>query len=645
MDISGGDFNANSNFFVGHGANGILNISGGTLDHIDQQFSIALLGGTGVVNQTGGAVTALQAGPGPDSDRAFIGIDAGSTGTYNISNGTFDTSAGTLLGVGRLGGTGTVNQSNTGNVTTRELWIGWDGGSTGTYNISGGTLQVNDRLGLGRVTGTGTMNITGGTVNVTNNIVDDTGTGTINIDGGTLNLGGAQADIDHLRVGQNANGSHSIGAGKTYNVNTQLIVGNNGNTGTVTQTGGAVNALLDGPGPAGQWAFIGANGGTGTYNISGGTLDTSAGTLMAVGGGQGSGTGTVNQSGGSTVTSRELWIGWNGRSTGDYNISSGTLNVNDRLGVGRFGGTGTLTQSGGTVNVTNNVFVTADNGAAATGTINVDGGVFNANSNVVMATVGGSVATFNVDGGTVNVSGNITDGAGTSNLNVDSGTANVAGDMTVDNLRVGNSGGNGTLNLNNAGVSTVNSSITFGGNVGTINQVAGGTLNLADVTATGTNLITGGTVDLNGNRIFNVTGGETTISSVLTGGAGETLTKDGAGTLVLDATNTYDGPTTVNGGVLRVQSGDAMPDNQPVSVNNATLQMAASETIARLSLNNGSVTDAGALTLNSNVPEAITSSGTSLQASRIRRPAAGSRSASARTCTCATSRSPNRPPG
>src|SRR5205823_637115 len=118
-DTSALTVNTGGGFFVGS-----ANASGSTA--------------SGVVNQTGGTLTANRT-----VDGAFVlggrltGVTGGS-GTYNLSGGTVTNAGNAWIGGY---GTGTVNQ--TGGTWNNTGWvsIGRQAGSTGTYSISSGTLN------------------------------------------------------------------------------------------------------------------------------------------------------------------------------------------------------------------------------------------------------------------------------------------------------------------------------------------------------------------------------------------------------------------------------------------------------------------------------------------------------------------------
>ena len=74
-----------------------------------------------------------------------VGLNSGSSGTYNLSGGTLTGGTGTPSGFETIGvaGTGTFNQTGGANtVADNNLNLGLDPGSSGTYNLSVGSLTV-----------------------------------------------------------------------------------------------------------------------------------------------------------------------------------------------------------------------------------------------------------------------------------------------------------------------------------------------------------------------------------------------------------------------------------------------------------------------------------------------------------------------
>jgi fibronectin-binding autotransporter adhesin len=106
----------------------------------------------------------------------------------------------------------------------------------------------------------------------------------------------------------------------------------------------------------------------------------------------------------------------------------------------------------------------------------------------------------------------------------------------------------------------------------------------------------------NNGGIFNTNGFAITINNALANMAGNNgnLEKQGSGTLTLSAINTYTGVTQVNGGILALAGGSAIPDAGAVvlgNVSGATLQLNANETIGSLA---GGGTTGGNVNIQSN---------------------------------------------
>ena len=191
-------------------------------------------------------------------------------------------------------------------------------------------------------------------------------------------------------------------------------------------------------------------------------------------------------------------------------------------------------------------------------------------------------------------------------------------------------GGGGTWDSSTANWWT-GSSVAWPGS-GTSNvadfAATSGTVTLSGViTANGLIFDTGGYVLQSGSLSFNGTtptiaanSGTTIISSVIASTAGNVgLTKSGAGTLVFSGANTYSGPTTVTGGVLRLDPGAAF-NTWPLTVDNASfiIQRNAGSTLYRntLTIRNGGVVDAKNSSANYNTLKSLSfDSGGTLQRS------------------------------
>lgn len=223
--------------------------------------------------------------------------DVNSKGTLNIADSAVVTVKNLFVGKGGYSD-GTVNQTGgsllAGNTPTADWSIGgWTAGdtaATGTYNISGGTLNSGaQNFQVGRW-GSGTLNISGtGAVSGTGfNVIGryNTGTGTVNITGNgswdTTAAGtGGQA---FLIVGESGAGTLNVGGNGSV-LAKSLSLGHNGGTGVVNQTGGTIDLSNVTPGAAGaiQPGVLFGNtnapatvlaGYGGTYNLIGGLLKT-----------------------------------------------------------------------------------------------------------------------------------------------------------------------------------------------------------------------------------------------------------------------------------------------------------------------------------------------------------------------------------
>jgi autotransporter-associated beta strand protein len=313
-----------------------------------------------------------------------------------------------------------------------------------------------------------------------------------------------------------------------------------------------------------------------------GTLDLQNGTGLG-------GSGTVRFTGGLLRFSSNSVADLSARivnSTGAMRIDTGTNTVNFASGLAS-NNTGGLTKTGsgtlvlsGTNAYTGNTTISAgvmaiSNGTLTTTNANVDldantgltagsGAVLNMQAVDLNVGQSGS-ANFRVNGGTVNVGANSLLGYGlmlSRNSNAVSSLLVESGTLTA--LRIGI--GRHQANFQNAGTG----SVQWSG--GTIGNLAGQDLliNSYDITdnygleinltGSGTKTLTadsGRTIRVGPNSTNTSTGATQNTSGAYFTGSTGTLLLDGAGTVELYKTNSYNGTIQVNAGTLKLISGNA----------------------------------------------------------------------------------------
>ena len=293
-----------------------------------------------------------------------------------------------------------------------------------------------------------------------------------------------------------------------------LTVGD-GATGTLIITGGALTVTNE--------VEVGQNGGSGTVNMSGGTITEGVGTEFNIGNGAG-GTGVWNMTNGTIISSSPTRVANEG-STATFNMYGGSLINSNYLSIGR-DSTGVLNVYGGTIiktpSITTTVVVGGGGTGTGTGTLNLYGGVLNSTQATVQVAYGAGnpVGTVNLQGGQmlaniVSVDG----GSGMIDLNTNSALT-IFSDIQL-------TGGSGIFNFEGGKLIAGGSSAAFMSGLTTVNVFGGGAI-----------------IDTTNNTI-------TINQSLLAGdGLGGGLTKLGVGTLFINGTNTYTGPTVVSAGVL-----------------------------------------------------------------------------------------------
>ena len=481
--------------------------------------------------------------------------------TVDIDAGQTFTTTGFINGAGALNKTGSgtmvisggTNYSGGTNVAAGELRLGASDRllDTGSVTISGGTFNLagfSDTVGTvtlqsGSIIGTGTLTsssylLQSGSVST---ILAGTGgmtkssAGTLTLSGANTYTGGTTINAGTVIV-NNAASLGSITGGLTLNAGTWQVASGFTTTRAVTLGSNASTISVD----SGQVLNISTNGiaGTGTLNKAGtGTLVLSSGSTYT---------------GGTNVQAGILRLGASHRlhDSGAVTVSGGTfdlLTYNETVGAvtlvnGSITGTGTLTSSSGGFSLQNGS-VTASLGGNVAVTKTTSGTVTLGRANTYTGAT-------SVNGGMLSVSANGALGTVGSGTSVASGAAlrlNNISYSAAEALTINGSGINGGGALVNTGTSTFAGHVTAATH-STINAGGGVLTFTGGLTKDGTTLTIAG-------------GGTVNINTVGIGGSSPNsdLVVDGT-TVVLNAANTYNGPTTVqNSGTLRLGASNVLP--------------------------------------------------------------------------------------
>ena len=576
--VDGGTVNVNGNFFVGYNATatGTVTQTAGQVS-VDPSYALRFGNGTsatGTYNLNGGTLTLANIAFANPATQHF-NFDGGTLQangnlntsmpmTANAGGGTVDTNGnGVTLG-GDLTTSGTLTKVGTGVLTV-----------SGSVNLNGdaGFVCDNDKIVLSGAVNVGTHQLT---IDGAGD-VEKTGSFTIASGGELLKTGSGTLVL----AGQN------LGGGATYTHQDGMLDTNDfrlgyGGTATVQQSGGTIDA---------QTYFI-VGGGTaagskGVYNLSGGQLDVHGRLYCAW-----QADGEINQTGG-TVTAAELDSATDG-GHGVYNLRAGTLTVTGNANLGYNAGyTTDFTQSGGNASFGGLNLAGIGTGGTGNYTINTDDGAAQLTvgaAGLVVGYKGSGVGNFYVDGGTVQVNGNLYVGHETGATGT---VIQTDGNVTVApgfELRLANSpSATGTYELQGGTLNTPDFRMGYGnGSTGTVTQ-SGGTANVTNYlilgaggTGTGTYNMDGGSLNIVNYDLYlgwgdtssgtvNQTAGTVTIGTRLLyhGLGGGTYNLDG-GTLVLHrmekmaAVSTSDVHFNFGGGTL--QADGALSTTLPITV-------------------------------------------------------------------------------
>ncbi|ENA6189613.1 fibronectin-binding autotransporter adhesin ShdA [Salmonella enterica subsp. enterica] len=592
-------------------------ISGGTLtvDHADSL-------GSGDIDNSG----VLKVGEGELENTLFGSGSLVKTGTGELTlSGDNSYSGGTTI----TGGTLTADHADS-------LGSG-DIANSGVLQVGEGELK-NTLSGSGSLvkTGTGELTLSG----------DNDYSGGTTISGGTLtadhadSLGtGAIANSGVLQVGEGELENTLSGSGSLMKTGTGELTlsGDNGYSGGTTITGGTL--IADNADSLGT----GAVANSGVLQVGEGELENTlsgSGSLVKTGTGELTLSGDNSYSGGTTIT--------DGTLTADHADSLGTGAVANsgvlQVGEGELEntlsgsgslvktGTGELTLSGdnsysGTTTITDGTLIAANVNALGGGNIDNSGTLMlDANGAFELANVTTHTgATTALAAGSTLDAGQLTQENG-STLSIDLGAATDDAVITADSVTLG-----GTLNV--TGIGSVTDSWTPEAYTYTlIDSDSAITSDFDDLTIAGMNredvdfLTIDGKIDEADNTnydltaslswyadrdnattdahgtftlsdpdgSFNVAATLTDVDDTLDPGSrwdGKSLTKEGAGTLILSGDNDYSGGTTINEGTLVAASTTALGTG--LVDNNATLVLDADGEVSAVG---GITTHSGATT-------------------------------------------------
>ncbi|EOF0497191.1 fibronectin-binding autotransporter adhesin ShdA [Salmonella enterica subsp. enterica serovar Infantis] len=592
--ISGGTLTADHADSLGSGDidnSGVLQVGEGELENTLFGSGSLVKTGTGELTLSGDNT---YSGGTTISDGTLTAYHADSLGTGAVANsGVLQVGEGELENT--LSGSGSLVKTGTGKLT-----LGGDNSYSGGTTITGGTLTADhaDSLGTGAIANSGVFKVGEGelknTLSGSGSLVK-TGTGELTLSGdnsysgGTTIIGGtltadhadslgtgAVANSGVLQVGEGELENTLSGSGSLVKTGTGELTlsGDNTYSGGTTITGGTL--MADHADSLGTGAI--AN--SGVLQVGEGELEnmlSGSGSLVKTGTGELTLSGDNSYSGATTITDGTL-IAANVNALGSGNIdNSGTLMLDAE---GEFNLANVATQSGATTELARGTTLNVDSlTQQADSTLNIDLSKANGESAITADSV--------TLGGTLNVTGigSVTDSwtpeaytytliGSDSAITTDFDNLTVAGmnREDVDFLTI-----DGKVDEADNTHYDLTASLSWYANRDNATTDAHGTFTLSDPDGS-----------------FNVAATLTDVDDTLDPGSrwdGKSLTKEGAGTLILSGDNDYSGGTTINEGTLVAASTTALGTG--LVDNNATLVLDADGEVSAVG---GITTHSGATT-------------------------------------------------
>jgi autotransporter-associated beta strand protein len=416
-------------------------------------------------------------------------VNTDAVGVFPIYSGGLSFAPVDIFIANTAASTGRLDQT-AGNLATggpNWLRMGEGGGSTGTFNLSGGTFTGRVHMArVGGVAGTATINVSGAaTLTSPGEIVVSDGQNNTATAQGTLTMTGSsvvnsEGDLLIAFAGNaNSFGEVNIGAGTTYNL------------ATATKRWLIVN----------QWDTT-----QGRLNISG-TLNLNAVTDLRFSTGNGTGTsvvtlnpgGAINMQAGSELDfNRGSSVGVNNT----FNLDGGVITVGRvmRFNANAGAATRVFNFNGGTLRAAGNSTAFFDAGVATLADVKAGGAIIDSNTfDITMGQVLSGVGGLTKNGGGIltltaisTYAGDTTVNAGTLALADNAGLSFIIGASGVNNTVTGSGAAalDGDFTFDLTGASTTLGASWSIVNVGTLAETFGSTFSVNAFTDAGSNLWT-----------------------------------------------------------------------------------------------------------------------------------------------------------